>query len=358
MNNNKRIDLLVDLVKMTLIILVSLGAVAIIVFAVSEEPANAIYSFFVGPFTSGRRLGNIVEAASPLMFTALAVIIIFGSRQFSMISEGSFFIGCTAAMVVSIAIPLPTGLHAAVAIVCGGICGALVASIPALLKLKWDVSELVTSIMLNYVITFFSIYLVSYHFREPESSSLASLLFADSAKLPVLVEGTRIHFGVILGLLLCAFVWMFFYRTSIGQQLRITGDNPLFSKYCGLKVGVLTVGAQVLAGAIAGMGGSVETLGMYTRFKWTASPGYGWTGIIVAMLARNRPQMVPFAALFIGYLNVGADIMARSSDVSREVVDIIQGVMMLLIAADALLGAWKQRLIVKATQSEEEEVRS
>jgi simple sugar transport system permease protein len=93
---------------------------------------------------------------------------------------------------------------------------------------------------------------------------------------------------------------------------------------------------------------------MYNRFKWTSTPGYGWTGIVVALLARRNPLMVPLAAAFIAYMNVGADIMARSSDVGREMVDIIQGVMMLLIAADALLQGWKQKMIVKAAKAEEE----
>lgn len=356
MNSNKRINLLVDAVKLGLVILIACGLISVIVFLVSDDPWTAISSFFFGPFTSLRRIGNIIEAASPLMFTALAVIIIFGSGQFSMIAEGSFFIGITGAMVVAIACKLPGGIHPAAAILAGGVCGGAVALVPALLKMKWDVSELVTSIMLNYVVQFFAIYMVSYHFREVSSSSLASLEFAETSKLPVVLPGTRIHAGVVLGILFCIAVWFFLYRTSLGTKLRITGDNPLFAKYSGLKVTGLMVVAQVLAGAIAGMGGGAELLGMYSRFKWTTTPGYGWTGIVVALLARKNPILVPLAAIFIGYLNVGADIMARSSDVSREVVDIIQGVMMFLIAADALLQGWRQKLIVKAATEEAKEV--
>lgn len=358
MNSNKRIHLLVDTVKMALIIAIACGLVSVIVFTVSDDPWPAIYSFFIGPFTSLRRIGNIIEAASPLVFTALAVIIIFGSGQFSMIAEGSFFIGITGTMIAAITLDLPAGVHSAVAILCGGICGALVALIPALLKMKWSVSELVTSIMLNYVVQFFSIYMVSYHFREVSSSSLASLAFKETSKLPVIIEGTRIHTGVVLGIIFCILVWFFLYRTSVGTKLRITGDNPLFAKYTGLGVTGIMVMAQVVAGAVAGMGGGAELLGMYTRFKWTSTPGYGWTGIVVALLARNNPLLVPLAAAFIGYLNVGADIMARSSDVGSEMVDIIQGVMMFLIAADALLQGWKQRMIVKDAKAAEKEVQA
>ena len=112
--------------------------------------------------------------------------------------------------------------------------------------------------------------------------------------------------------------------------------------------------AQIVAGILAGVGGGAELLGMYTRFKWTASPGYGWTGIAVALLAKNNPLLVPFAALFIGYLNVGASIMARSSDVSSEVVQLIQGIIIFMIAAEALFGKWKQKMIVEATKKEEQ----
>lgn len=353
-NSNKRINLLVDGAKMALIIAIACGLVSLIVFAVSEDPWNAIYNFFVGPFTTLRRAGNIVEAASPLMFTALGVIIIFGAGQFSMISEGSFFIGTAGAMIVAISCQLPSGIHPVAAILFAGILGMLVALIPALLKMKWDVSELVTSIMLNYVVQFFVIYLVTYYFRETESSSLCSVLFQDSATLSVIIDGTRIHAGVVLGVVVCVVMWIILYRTSFGTALRITGDNGLFAKYTGLKVTGIMVAAQGIAGFIAGIGGGAELLGMYTRFKWTSTPGYGWTGIVVALLARRNPLFVPLAAAFIAYMNVGADIMARNSDVGREMVDIIQGVMMLLIAADALLQGWRQRMIVKAAKAEEE----
>lgn len=352
MDSNKRIRLIVDAAKLMIAITVSCGLVALIVLATSSDPINAFYSFFIGPFTSLRRMGNIVEAASPLMFTALAVILIFGAGQFSMISEGAFFIGTLGAMMVATSLPLPPGLHPAAALLAAAAMGAAVALIPAVLKMKWQVSEVVTSLMLNYMVQFFAIYMVSYYFREISSSSLASIAFLDTSMLPVVISGTRIHGGVILGVVLCIAVYFLLYRTAFGMKLRIVGNNPKFANYSGIKVTKVMVISQVIAGALAGVGGGAELLGMYTRFKWTASPGYGWTGIVVALMARNNPLMVPLAALFMGYLNVGANIMARNSDVSSEVVKIIQGVMILMIAAEALLKKWKQKMIVEAAKSE------
>jgi simple sugar transport system permease protein len=352
---NRRINLVVDLTKLLIIVAIACVLVFLIVFLTSKEPVTAVYSFFIGPFTSLRRIGNIVEAASPLIFTALAVIIIFRAGQFSMISEGAFFLGILGSMIVAITATLPAGIHPLVAVLFGGVCGAFAASIPALLKMKWGVSELVTSIMLNYVIQFFAIYVVSYHYREVTSSSLASLMFRETSALPVIITGTRVHLGLPVALVFCALGFLFLQRTRLGFRLRVTGDNLQFAQYSGIRAAGVIVTAQLIAGAVAGMGGGIELLGMYTRFKWTSSPGYGWTGIVVALLARRNPLLVPIAAAFIGYLNVGADIMARSSDVSREVVLIIQGAMMLLIASEALLSGWRQKLIVKAAENEEKD---
>jgi len=352
MDSNKRIHLIVDMTKLMIAILVSCGLVTAIVLGTSSEPMNALFSFFIGPFTSFRRIGNIVEAASPLMFTALAVILIFGAGQFSMIAEGAFFIGTLGAMMVATSVPLPPGIHSAVALLVAAAMGAAVALIPALLKMKWQVSEVVTSLMLNYIVQFFAIYMVSYYFREISSSSLASIAFLDTSLLPIIIGGTRIHAGIILAVVLCLLTYFLLFRTTFGMKLRIVGNNPKFANYSGIKVTGIMVASQVIAGALAGVGGGAELLGMYTRFKWTSSPGYGWTGIAVALLARNNPLLVPLAALFMGYLNVGANIMARNSDVSSEVVKIIQGVMILMIAAEALLKKWKQRMIVEAAKAE------
>jgi simple sugar transport system permease protein len=346
--NNKKIDIVVDVAKIGLIIGISFVLVSCLIFFVSKNPANAIYQFFIGPFTSLRRIGNIIEAATPLVFTGLAVTVIFRSGLFSLVSEGAFFIGITGTMIAAIAWPLPAGLHPIVAIATGALFGAVAAAIPAMLRLLWNVSELVTSIMLNYMLQFLAIYLVNYHYRELTSSSLASLLLRPTSKLPVIVPGTRMHFGFVIALLLCALVWVFLFRLRLGYKLRVTGDNINFARYAGINAAAVMVAAQIIAGAIAGMGGGIELLGLYTRFRWTSSPGYGWVGIVVALLARRNPLLIPLSACFIAYMNVGADIMSRSSDMSTEMVLIIQGIMLLLIAADALLRHWRQRMIVKA----------
>jgi simple sugar transport system permease protein len=354
--NSKHINLVVDISKMALVIATSCLLVSAIVILVSDIPGEAINSFFLGPFSTIRRIGNIIEAATPLMFTGLAVIIIFRSGQFSMISEGSFFIGACGAMIAGISWKLPFFVHPLFAIFFGAILGSLAACIPAILKLFWRTSELVTSIMLNYVCLYIALYIMNYHYRDTATTAFQSHLVRNTARLVGIIPGTRIHFGVLIALVLCGAVWVFLFHFRLGFKIRITGSNALFAKYAGIGAAGVMFTAQAIAGMIAGAGGAVELLGMYSRFRWMEMPGYGWTGIVVALLARLNPLLVPLSACFIAYLNVGADIMSRSSDVSSEVVLVIQGVMMLLIAADALLSGWRQRLIVKAAELESREV--
>ena len=345
--SSKKIDLIVDAAKLLLIVLISFAIICMIIFATSEIPFQALKSFFIGPFTSLRRFANIFEGACPLMFTAMAVMIIFSAKQFSMISEGAFLIGCSVAMVVALSVELPAGVHPVFAVVCAAFAGAAVAAVPALLKAKWKVSEVVTSIMLNYIVEFFSVYLVSYHFRERTASSIMSLNFPDSARIATFIEGTTIHYGIIFSLVLCVGCWLLLYRAKYGYKLRVTGTNRSFAVYAGLRAEGIIVGAQVLAGGIAGAGGAVELLSRFNRFKWTTSPGYGWTGIVVALLARNNPLLIPLAASLLSYINVGASIMAMESDVSNDMAQVIQGVIMLLIASDAMLHRWRQKLVVR-----------
>lgn len=342
--NNKQINIFIDTVKMITIIAIAILLISGIIFFVSEDPQNAIYYFFVGPFTSLRRFGNVLEGAIPLTFTALAVILIFRCGLFSMISEGSFFIGLMASMIIGVTIKTPF-ISPILGIAFASLLGALLALIPGILKLKWDVSEVVSSIMLNYVVQFFVIYMVNYHYREPLASSLASLKIYTSASLPLLIKGTKVHLGLIIAILISILVWFYLYKTKNGYKLRVVGDNKKFAKYVGISSASSILGAQFFAGAIAGAGGGIEMLGMYSRFKWTVSPGYGWTGIAVALLANSNPLLVPLSAFFISYLDVGASIMARNSDVSNEMVMMIQGILILLIASTALFSKWRQRLI-------------
>ena len=138
-------------------------------------------------------------------------------------------------------------------------------------------------------------------------------------------------------------LYLLVYKTKFGYEIRISGSNPEFAKYSGINTSRVIILTQVIAGAVAGLGGSVEQMAMYQRFNWQDSPSYAWDGVILAILSGNNPKNVPLAAFFLAYIRVGADLMSRRSDVQNELVSIIQAVLILFVTAERFMAGWKQR---------------
>ena len=336
-----------ELSRTVLAIIISLFIALITILFVSEEPANALGTFLLGPVKSMRHFGNVLEMMIPLIFTGLAVSIMFSAAQFNLGASGAFFLGGVASAFIAVRWALPLVIHPIVAILIGGIAGAIFCGIPAILKVKWGASELVSSLMLNYVAFFLGIYLINYFLRDVNAGAMVSYKLAETSKLIKLIPKTRVHFGLIIAIIMIIVAYYLMYRTRWGYRIRVTGLNSSFARYSGIKTASVIILAQVIGGFIAGAGGSIEILGMYRRFSWQQLPPYGWDGIIVAILARNNPALIPVGAFFLAYLRIGADLMARTSDVQSEVVYIIQGVMIILIAAESFLAKYRHKLVYK-----------
>jgi simple sugar transport system permease protein len=336
---------LLEVLRTVLAILIALAIALVAVLAVSKKPGEALGYFLLGPLNSLRHVGNVIELMIPLTFTGLSVAIMFSAKQFNLGSEGGFFFGAIVATAIAIRVPLPPVLHPIVAILCGGAAGMIFCGFPGALKVKWGSSELVSSLMFNYVALFLGLWIINYYLRDVNAGAMVSYTFLPTAQIPRLVPGTRVSVGLLVVAAFVVLCALFMFKTRWGYQVRVTGVNESFAKYSGIRTGVVVVYSQLIGGLIAGVGGSVETLGMYTRFSWQALPGYGMDGVIVAILARNNPLYVPVAAFFLAYLRIGADLMSRYSDVQNELVSIIQGVMIILIAASSFLARYRHRLV-------------
>ncbi|QUH19314.1 ABC transporter permease [Alkaliphilus sp. B6464] len=340
-----------ELIRTILGIFISLAIAILIIFAISNEPTVALKAFLTGPLKSVRHFGNVLEATIPLIFTGLAISIMFQAKQFNLGAEGSFFIGSIAATVIAIKFTLPFGIHPAVAIIIGGIVGGIVCLLPAVLKTKWNAHEFVSSLMLNYIVFYIGMFVINYYLRDVNAGAMVSQKFQETAVLGTIVPKTRIHWGIIVAIGMIIFCYYFLYKTRWGYEIRMVGQNKEFAEYSGINAVKVILYSQAIGGFIAGMGGSIEVLGMYTRFSWSASPGYGWDGVIVSILARRNPALIPISAFFLAYLRTGADIMSRMSDVQSEVVAVIQGIMILLIAAERFLAHWKNKKIYSEAKS-------
>lgn len=346
----KKSDILFQILSPMLAIVVALLIAFAIIFMVSDEPIEALQAFMIGPFTTTRRLGNVIEAMIPLIFTGLAACVMFQAKQFSLIADGSFLVGALAAAVFVLNVAMPAGIHGTVAILLGGVVGGICAIIPGFLKAKWNANEFVVSMMFNSILVYFTVYVLLNFIRDKDSGFLASFKLPDTARLPKIIDGTKIHLGLIIALVMVVLTWLFLYKTRWGYSIRMVGCNPNFSSYAGINTFLVVFACQIIGGFIAGIGGSVELLGMYERFQWQDTPGYGFDGMTVAILAANNPALVPLGALFIAYIRVGAEIMARTSNVPNEMVNIIQGIIMLMVTSSAFLSRWKHRAVIQSVR--------
>ncbi len=342
----------VEIVRTALSIVIALVLLIFLIYFVSDEPLEALNQLFLGPLTSKRGFGNIIEEWIPLVFTGLAVSLIFSSNNFNLISEGAFFIGGLLAMVLSLTLNINPIVFWIILFVLTALSGAVTAGVPGYLKNKFDASEIVSSIMLISIIQFFGSYVLMYYFKDPEARIQASLPFPEEYKLPVIIKGTNVTIGLFFAIIAVVLIYVLFAHTKLGYKIRLTGGNENFAKVLGVNTSLTTLSTQLIGGALACFGGAVYMLSMFDYYS-DMSYNYGWDGIIVATLARNNPKYVAPAALFLAYLRAGAKIMNRRSDVPSEVIKIVQAIIILLIVAHGLLAKYEYKLLLKRIELEE-----
>ncbi len=335
---------------------VSLLLVCVVVVLISATPGAALFDFLIGPLTSLRRFGNVIEACVPLMFTGLSVILLQRAGLFNLAMEGAFFIGSVAATATALTLGLPDKLNLIVSLTIAALSGAIICGIPALLQVKCSANVLVTSLMLNYVCLYFGMWIIVDFFADPEMNSNYSYPFPEGMLLTKLFPKTRINTGILICAACIFLVWLLLNKTSFGYKVTMVGKNERMAKYSGMHIGRLIVGSSLLGGVLAGLGGGIDLFGMYPRFQYSGLPGYGWDGILIAIVARHKAQYVPFAALFLAYLRTGADIMSRNNDIPSEMIKIIQAIVIVLISAQAILSSYRRRIIVQEAKEFEQEV--
>ncbi len=327
-------------------LVLSFAIATLIILSVSEQPLEALGLFISGPLQSLRRFSNVIEMLIPLTFTGLGLSIIFQSNEFNISAAGVFVLSAVITAVVAIFVPPVLG--PVLPLLCGALVGAICTAIPGILKLKWRTSVLVSSLMLNYILYNLALYIINNYAKDETSGAWVSYPFQLATLLPTLLPVGRVHLGIVIAVFTVAFSYSFLYESKWGYAIRIVGLNPNFSKYAGIHVMKTILLAQLVGGAIIGLGGGVEILGMYQRYQWQIMPVYGWDGIIVALIARNNPVFVILASFFLSYIRVGSDIMSRFTDVPNEVVMIINAFIILTITAERFLVGFYQKQLGKS----------
>lgn len=363
MNKNKRL-MFFEVFRGFIAIIVALLVATIFIFAISKEPLNAIKYLLLSPLMSFRNgavsfnvnaFQTILAAMIPTIFTGLGICVMFSANEFNLGGEGCVMLSGFISGLSAVYITTGTRFDAVVAIFLGVIASAAIMLIPSLGKIKLKASEMVSSLMINYVIMFVVLHLLISKFADRSKGISMTFPFHPTARVLDMVEGSaHLTYGFLFALIFTVLTALFMYRTRWGYAIRMIGINKEFAKYSGIKVGGIIVLSQAIGGALSGLGGSFEVLGRYDTFLWKELPGYGWMGITIAILAKNNPIFVPLAAFFIAYLEKGCQMMSTYSDVPAEMMDIIQAVIFLFFAAEQFLSRYRQKLVVKSTKEEYE----
>lgn len=332
------------------------GAVAFTLLASSllvawaGAPVGRAYALLLeGGFGSRLALTETLTRATPLILTGLAAAVAFRARLFNIGAEGQLYAGALAAVAVGglhggsgFEAPLwllfPLMLAAAMA------TGALLLLGPALLKSRLGVDEVVTTLLMNFIVLLGVSALLDGAMKDPTAMGWPqSVALQDALQLDKLVERSRVHTGLLVALGLAVALWVLLQRTTTGFEIRAVGANPTAAGFAGMPVGWVTVKVALLSGALAGLAGAIEVAGRTGYVTLDMSPGYGYSGIVIAMLAMLHPLGVVAAAVFVAGVLVGADSMSRAVNVPTYIADVIVAVSLIAMLVATMLTQYRVR---------------
>lgn len=333
-------------IKILLIVIATVAGLYGLFVLTSDDPMAAMQGLLTGAVSSPGRFAQWLSYASFLMITGASVCLVFRVGMFSIGAEGQVFVGALASGMLVLSIG-PSAFALPLAILASVVAGFVWGLIPGLMKAYLRADEIVTTLMMNYVATFLFAFAIK-EFLQPEGAGFPVSEFFDPASwFPSIGTSPAISTTIVLGVAVCAAVSVMLNRTRFGYRLRMVGDSPRFAHANGMPVARLIWLSIAVSGAIAGLAGAAIAFGGTNRLILGMAAGIGFDGILVALLAVNKPALVPLTALAYGYLRTGGDVIQITSNVPRDIVVVLQGVIILLLAV--ALRAWEQRAQKTAT---------
>jgi len=311
------------------------GAVVLVVTGYS--PLDAYGAMLSGAFGDTFGIGQTLTQATPIIFTALAFLFAYKCGLFNIGAEGQFLFGAFVAALVGISFSgLPSFVHVPLALLAGASAGGMWGFIPAVLKARLGAHEVITTMMLSYVALYVTSYMVNYPFKAPGWVAW-TVPIAPSAELPRILPQTQLSASILIAFLLAGLTHYTLCRTTIGYEVRAIGLSPSVAESGGISIRKGIILALTISGAIAGLGGAGEVLGVHYRFIEGFSPGYGWDGLAVALVGGLNPAGILLASVLFGALRSGGMTMTRTMHVPLDIVSILQALVILFVAAPKLI---------------------
>lgn len=321
----------------------------IIVGMAGYSPFLTYQALYEGAFGSYYNLSETLLRSVPYLLTGLGVCLSFRAKMFNIGAEGQFYMGALMAGFLGVAWSgLPGWLLIPLVMLASFVAGGLYGGFPGYLKARVGASEVVTTVMLNTIAIHIVSFMVTGPLQEPQGFFPETAEIAAQAKLPFLLPGTRLHVGILLAVALIFFFQFFLFKTVPGYQIRAVGSNREAARYGGIHVERNIVYSMVLSGGIAGLAGGIELLGVTWKLYQRMSPGYGYTAIAVALLAKKNPVGVLASGLLFGALATGANMMQRSVGIPTVMVNILQALIIFFVVGysvyeEKLIRWWRER---------------
>ncbi|MEW6643118.1 MAG: ABC transporter permease [Pseudomonadota bacterium] len=322
-------------------IALTLVTMGVLFALIGKNPLAALSAYFIAPLTDAYSLQEIAVKASPLVLIAIGLALCYLANAWNIGAEGQFLIGAVAGSWIAVktqgtdagAWVLPAML------VCAAIAGALYALIPAICRVRFGASEILTSLMLVYVADLLLDYLVRGPWRDPNGFNFPTTAeFDPVATVPLLIEGSRLHVGVLLTLAVVAAAFLLLGRTLKGFEIRVVGAAPRAARFGGFNADQLVILTFAVSGALAGLAGIIEVAGPVGHLQPGISPGYGFTAIIVAFLGRLNPIGILIAGLFLALTFIGGEQAQIAMKIPLDMTKVFQGILLFyVLACDSLI---------------------
>lgn len=313
--------------------MVALLLVAIPVLFAGGSPLTAYGLMIQGAFGSMFALSETLNRATPLILTGLAAAVAFRAKLWNIGAEGQLYIGALAAVCVgSGLLQMPPALLIPTVMIAGFLAGGMMMVIPTIIKQRFGADEVVITLLLNFIVILFVQMLVEGPLKDPLSMGWPqSVPLLAEAKLPKLLPRLRMHWGLIVGVVAAIALWIMVRKTVLGFEIRAVGENKAAARFAGIPVDKTMLKVALLSGGLAGLAGVGEVAGVKGYLSADLSPGFGYSGIVVAMLAGLSPIGTVIAAVFVAAVFVGADSMSRATGISNYIADLVVALSLLCV---------------------------
>ncbi len=298
---------------------------------------NVFITIFKGTWTGYERIAEIFVKAIPLILAGLGVSVAFRGGFWNIGAEGQIYAGAAAAAVTGILIQWNSPALLFIVIVISFIAGAFWAFIPGLLKAVLNINEVILTMMMNYIAIYIASFVCHGPFRDTHGYLPQTQEISPGAMLPVIIEKTRLHGGIIIAVLCSIIIYFLFIKTVAGYNIRVAGSSPRAAFYGGINVSGTLLITACISGGLCGLAGMGEICGVHHRLLDGISPGYGYTAIIIALLGRLHPAGVVISAIAFASLEIGAGFMQRTTGIPSSLVSVIESMMVIFILGSEIL---------------------